>query len=73
MIDYGTGFYVERTCEQAGEYCERKVQMIKSNVDKIGQAITAKKKLLENVNLELQKKYQQTQQAAQVGATIQAK
>jgi hypothetical protein len=30
--------------------------MIKSNIDKIGEAITAKKKLMENVNIELQKK-----------------
>lgn len=30
--------------------------MIKGNVEKIGEAITAKKKLLDNVNVELQKK-----------------
>ena len=30
--------------------------MIKNNIDKIGEAITAKKKLMENVNIELQKK-----------------
>lgn len=25
MIDYGTGFFVERNCDQTAAYCERKI------------------------------------------------
>ena len=58
MIDYGTGYFVERNFDQTASYCDRKIQMIKKNIEKVAEAITAKQKLLENVNLELQKKIQ---------------
>lgn len=35
LIDYGTGYFVERTMDQADGYCERKIKFLKDNLDKI--------------------------------------
>jgi prefoldin alpha subunit len=66
LVDYGTGFYVERSIEQGQMYCARKGQLIKDNMEKIAQNINQKKKIVDNITIILQKKMailQQQQQA----------
>ena len=35
MIDYGTGYYVERNLKQADDFCERKVKLLKDNAERV--------------------------------------
>ncbi len=35
MIDYGTGYYVERTIDQAKGFCDRKTKMLNDNANKV--------------------------------------
>lgn len=69
LVDYGTGYFVERNIEQGKMYCSRKGQLIKDNMEKISQNVTQKKKIIDNITLILQKKMAaiQQQQAAQQG------
>ena len=37
VLDIGTGYYAERTPAEGVDYCKRKVNMLRDNLDKIGQ------------------------------------
>jgi prefoldin alpha subunit len=67
LVDYGTGYYVERTVDQGVGYCERKGLLIKENMEKIANVVNQKKKAADQISLVLQKKIQayQAQVAAQ--------
>jgi len=39
VIDYGTGYYVERSTDQAMDFCDRKIEFLKKNADKVRQLI----------------------------------
>ena len=49
MIESGTGYYVERTPALAKEFCQRKMIMIKENMEKIGNAINSRRASLEMI------------------------
>lgn len=65
LVDYGTGYFVERSIEQGRMYCSRKSQLIKDNMEKISQNVTQKKKIIDNITLILQKKMAAIQQQQQ--------
>eukprot|EP01017_Pseudomicrothorax_dubius_P019783 TRINITY_DN2179_c0_g1_i16.p1 TRINITY_DN2179_c0_g1~~TRINITY_DN2179_c0_g1_i16.p1 ORF type:complete len:113 (-),score=22.86 TRINITY_DN2179_c0_g1_i16:95-433(-) len=56
LIDLGTGYYVERNTRQASEYCDRKIAMLKENVEKLTKIITEKSQQIDTLTLVLQKK-----------------
>lgn len=58
LIDYGTGFFVERDIGKANAFCERKILLLKENLEKVSNIIKTKRKLLDQITLELQKKIQ---------------
>ena len=66
-MDYGTGYYVERSVEQAVGFCERKAALVKENTEKLSALIANKKKAMEQIEITLVKKVQamQAQAAAQ--------
>ncbi|VAH16570.1 unnamed protein product [Triticum turgidum subsp. durum] len=35
LVDVGTGYYIEKTMTQGKEYCERKINLLKSNFDEL--------------------------------------
>jgi prefoldin alpha subunit len=49
VIDYGTGYYVERSTDQAMKFCDRKIKFLKKNADKVREMIQAKSKTMEEV------------------------
>jgi len=65
MIDYGTGYFVERDIGKANAFCERKVILLKENLEKVSSIIKSKRKLLDQITLELQKKIQMQMQQQQ--------
>lgn len=65
LIDYGTGFFVERDIGKANAFCERKIHLLKENLEKVSNLIKSKRKLLDQITLELQKKIQMQMQQQQ--------
>nr|CAB3499331.1 unnamed protein product [Digitaria exilis] len=35
LVDVGTGYFIEKTMAQGKEYCERKINLLKSNFDEL--------------------------------------
>jgi prefoldin subunit 5 len=69
MIEIGTGYFVEQTPEKAKEFCARKMEMIKENMDKIGSAINSRRTTLEMIGQTYHKKLAAAQgQASASGA-----
>lgn len=56
MIDIGTGYYIERTPQQAQEYVDRKLGLVQENAEKIQQALLTKRKNLESIISVMQEK-----------------
>ncbi|CAD8193783.1 unnamed protein product [Paramecium octaurelia] len=65
MIDYGTGYFVERNTEQGYHFCDRKLQFLKESQDKISNIINQKKQFMDKLNIEIQKRMLQVQQNQQ--------
>lgn len=59
LIDIGTGYYVEKTMQEGKEYCERKIDFLKANHDKLVEVAAEKKNAADQVNLVLQAKMRQ--------------
>lgn len=62
LIDYGTGYFVERDIGKANAFCERKILLLKENMEKVSNIIKTKRKLLDQITLELQRKIQMQMQ-----------
>jgi prefoldin alpha subunit len=60
LVELGTGYYCERSPQQAKEICERKMKLLKENMDKIAELINARKRYLDMVLQVMQKKAQST-------------
>ncbi|KAH9290272.1 hypothetical protein KI387_034389, partial [Taxus chinensis] len=43
LIDVGTGYYVEKSMPEGKEYCERKINFLKANHDKLVEVASEKK------------------------------
>ncbi|EGR28931.1 prefoldin subunit 5, putative [Ichthyophthirius multifiliis] len=65
IIDYGTGYYVERNLVQAHQFCNRKLEMIRDSQEKLTTLISQKANFLDKINFEIQKKYALYQQEMQ--------
>ena len=66
LVDFGTGYYVERNVDQSQQYCARKAQLIKENMENVTNTVNQKGRFVDNITMTLQKKLQQLQ--AQGGA-----
>lgn len=61
LVDYGTGYFVERNVDQAISFCERKAALIKENREKLAPVLAEKKKAIEQIEIALAKKLQSSQ------------
>ena len=52
-IEIGGNFYVETTIDKADKFCDRKLESIKKNMDKIDEMIKNKNEQLNAVNQQL--------------------
>ncbi|KAL6640912.1 hypothetical protein ACP70R_019093 [Stipagrostis hirtigluma subsp. patula] len=59
LVDVGTGYFIEKTMAQGNEYCERKINLLKSNFDELLEVATKKKTIADEIGLILHAKLKQ--------------
>ncbi|KAK9816040.1 hypothetical protein WJX74_007990 [Apatococcus lobatus] len=65
LIDIGASYYVERSPADGTDYCKRKVNMLKDQLDQIGQVMREKQRIMQQVTAVLQQKLAAQQRAQQ--------
>lgn len=60
LVDVGTGYFIEKTMTEGKEYCDRKLNLMKSNYDQVIELASKKKNLADEVGAILQAKLRQT-------------
>ncbi|CAA3023765.1 probable prefoldin subunit 5 [Olea europaea var. sylvestris] len=59
LVDVGTGYFIEKTMVEGKEYCERKINLLKSNYDQLLEVATKKKSIADETGAILQAKLKQ--------------
>ncbi|XP_052295439.1 prefoldin subunit 5 isoform X2 [Citrus sinensis] len=59
LVDIGTGYFVEKTMDEGKDYCERKINLLKSNFDQLIEVATKKKTISDEATVILQAKLKQ--------------
>ncbi|KAA8541479.1 hypothetical protein F0562_025442 [Nyssa sinensis] len=59
LVDVGTGYFIEKTMAEGKDYCERKVNLLKSNYDQLVEVATKKKSIADEAGVFLQAKLKQ--------------
>ncbi|CAN6293156.1 unnamed protein product [Urochloa humidicola] len=59
LVDVGTGYFIEKTMAQGKEYCERKINLLKSNFGELYEVATKKKTIADEIGLLLHNKLKQ--------------
>jgi len=44
LVDYGTGYFVERSIDQAKDFSDRKIKLLKENGEKVTDMVNQKQK-----------------------------
>eukprot|EP00193_Tetraselmis_chui_P022038 CAMPEP_0177773944 /NCGR_PEP_ID=MMETSP0491_2-20121128/13194_1 /TAXON_ID=63592 /ORGANISM="Tetraselmis chuii, Strain PLY429" /LENGTH=157 /DNA_ID=CAMNT_0019292191 /DNA_START=252 /DNA_END=725 /DNA_ORIENTATION=- len=72
MVDVGTGYYVEKKCDEGIDFCKRKMDLLKKNSEAIVPQIREKQEMTNQVNKVYQMKMQQQMaEQAQAGGEAQ--
>uniref|UniRef100_A0A2P2KNI1 Putative prefoldin subunit 5 isoform X3 n=1 Tax=Rhizophora mucronata TaxID=61149 RepID=A0A2P2KNI1_RHIMU len=59
LVDIGTGYFVEKTMVEGKDYCERKINLLKSNFDQLIELASKKKNVADEAGVVLQAKLKQ--------------
>ncbi|GLT30930.1 hypothetical protein SLA2020_057030 [Shorea laevis] len=59
LVDIGTGYFVEKTMAEGKDYCERKINLLKSNFDQLIEVASKKKSIADEAAVLLQAKLKQ--------------
>ncbi|KAJ0960111.1 hypothetical protein J5N97_000114 [Dioscorea zingiberensis] len=59
LIDVGTGYFIEKTMDEGKDYCNRKINLLKSNFDEVVEVTSKKKSIADEAGLILQAKLRQ--------------
>ncbi|KAM0938776.1 putative BolA protein [Dioscorea sansibarensis] len=59
LIDVGTGYFIEKTMDEGKDYCNRKINLLKSNFDELVEVASKKKSIADEAGLILQAKLRQ--------------
>ncbi|XP_034697175.1 probable prefoldin subunit 5 [Vitis riparia] len=59
LVDVGTGYFIEKTMAEGKDYCERKINLLKSNYDQLVEVATKKKSIADEAGVILQAKLKQ--------------
>ncbi|KAI4328593.1 hypothetical protein L6164_020933 [Bauhinia variegata] len=59
LVDVGTGYFIEKTMAEGKDYCERKINLLKSNFDQLVEVASKKKSLADEAGVVLQAKLKQ--------------
>ena len=68
MIEYGAGFFVERTADEGVEFYQRKINLVKDKMGKLSNILNDKKEQAKQVEMRIMALMQQTQGAQQQAA-----
>ncbi|XP_022762454.1 probable prefoldin subunit 5 [Durio zibethinus] len=59
LVDIGTGYFVEKSMAEGKDYCERKINLLKSNLDQLIVVASKKKTLADEAGVVLQARLKQ--------------
>ncbi|KAJ4972942.1 hypothetical protein NE237_006116 [Protea cynaroides] len=59
LVDVGTGYFIEKTMPEGKDYCERKINLLKSNYDQLIEVASKKKSIADEAGVMLQTKLRQ--------------
>ncbi|KAK1390240.1 putative prefoldin subunit 5 [Heracleum sosnowskyi] len=59
LVDVGTGYFIEKTMLEGKDYCERKINLLKSNYDQLFEVAAKKKSIADEAGMILQAKLKQ--------------
>ncbi|KAH7521163.1 prefoldin subunit 5 [Ziziphus jujuba] len=59
LVDVGTGYFIEKTMAEGKDYCERKINLLKSNFDQLLEVASKKKSISDEAGAILQAKLKQ--------------
>ncbi|KAL1807545.1 hypothetical protein ACET3Z_024535 [Daucus carota] len=59
LVDVGTGYFIEKTMLEGKDYCERKINLLKSNYDQLFEVAAKKKSIADEAGVILQAKLKQ--------------
>ncbi|MED6179800.1 Prefoldin subunit 5 [Stylosanthes scabra] len=59
LVDVGTGYFIEKTMAEGKDYCERKINLLKSNFDQLVEVASKKKNVADEMAVILQAKMKQ--------------
>ncbi|XP_057963382.1 prefoldin subunit 5 [Malania oleifera] len=59
LVDVGTGYFIEKTMAEGRDYCERKINLLKSNYDQLLEVASRKKSIADEAGVLLQAKLKQ--------------
>ncbi|XP_018828972.1 probable prefoldin subunit 5 [Juglans microcarpa x Juglans regia] len=59
LVDVGTGYFIEKTMAEGKDYCERKINLLRSNFDQLVEVASKKKSVADEVGAILQAKLKQ--------------
>ncbi|XP_062163721.1 prefoldin subunit 5 [Alnus glutinosa] len=59
LVDVGTGYFIEKTMAEGKDYCERKINLLRSNFDQLVEVASKKKSVADEAGVILQAKLKQ--------------
>ncbi|RWR90400.1 putative prefoldin subunit 5 [Cinnamomum micranthum f. kanehirae] len=59
LVDVGTGYFIEKTMAEGEDYCNRKINLLKSNYDELVEVASKKKNMADEAAVILQAKLRQ--------------
>ncbi|GAB4839623.1 Prefoldin subunit 5 [Ancistrocladus abbreviatus] len=59
LVDVGTGYFIEKTMAGGKDYCQRKINLLKSNYDQLLELASKKKSIADEAGVLLQAKMKQ--------------
>ncbi|GAA0155374.1 chaperone [Lithospermum erythrorhizon] len=64
LVDVGTGYFIEKTMTEGKDYCERKINLLKSNYEQLFEVTAKKKTMADEAGMILQARLKQMQMAS---------
>ncbi|XP_010942476.1 prefoldin subunit 5 [Elaeis guineensis] len=64
LVDVGTGYFIEKTMTEGKDYCDRKINLLKSNYEELIEMASKKKNIADEAGIILQAKLRQSSSSA---------
>ncbi|GAB2233600.1 hypothetical protein Droror1_Dr00002826 [Drosera rotundifolia] len=68
LVDVGTGYFVEKTMIEGKDYCQRKINLLKSNYEQLYEVAAKKKTIADEAGVLLQAKLKQLSPSSGAGS-----